>query len=234
MWLHVDGSWGGAVCFSARHAHRLDGCALADSVTLTPHKMLGVPMTCSFLLTGDLRAFRAANALRAGYLFHGPESPDDVWDLADLTMQCGRRGDALKLALSWVYYGARGFERAVDHAFDMALRLTALVRADPCFELVSPDPPPCLQVCFYYAPGRRAAAAAAPDENTARTRAMVQRLVARGFMVDFAPGPRGSMFRVVVNCQTLCGTVDGLFAALQDVGREVCGADDTELSPRTG
>jgi glutamate decarboxylase len=39
-------------------------------------------------------------------------------------------------------------------------------------------------------------------------------------MVDYAPGPKGSFFRVVVNCQTLKGTVDGLVKALEEIGRE--------------
>jgi glutamate decarboxylase len=33
--------------------------------------MLGVPLTCSFLLGRDLRTFVVANRLEAGYLFHG-------------------------------------------------------------------------------------------------------------------------------------------------------------------
>ncbi|KIE02698.1 Pyridoxal phosphate-dependent decarboxylase, partial [Metarhizium majus ARSEF 297] len=193
MWLHVDGSWGGSVCFSAKQRHKLDGAELADSIAINPQKMLNVPMTCSFLLTGD----------------------------------CGRRGDSLKLALAWVYYGSRGFEQGIDHAFDMARRLATLVDGSPSFELVSTNPPPCLQVCFYHAPGGRASDDA--EENTMRTREMVQKLVVRGFMVDFAPGPKGYLFRVVVNCQTLEGTVDGLFKALCDVGQDVCGVDENNL-----
>ena len=218
MWLHVDGSWGGSVCFSAKHRHKLDGCELADSLTINPQKMLNVPMTCSFLLTNDLRRFHAANSLRAGYLFHDPED-DEVWDLADLTLQCGRRADSLKLALAWIYYGASGFEEGIDHAFDMAYHLTSLVERSPDFELISTNPPSCLQVCFYYAPGGQISEK--KEENTRRTRIMVQKMLSRGFMFDFAPGPRGHFFRVVVNCQTLIGTVEGLFKALHEVGQEV-------------
>ncbi|KAK6199057.1 hypothetical protein LQW54_010115 [Pestalotiopsis sp. IQ-011] len=220
LWLHVDGSWGGNAVFSGAQRHKLAGAELADSLTVNPHKMLNVPVTCSFLLTNDLGVFKAANTLAAGYLFHGGEDGDEEhWDLADLTLQCGRRGDALKLALAWVYYGARGFEAQVDHAFAMASHLAGLVSEHPDFALVSSSPPPCLQVCFYYAPGSELAGD--DGENTRRTSEMVRRLVPRGFMVDYAPGPRGSFFRVVVNCQTLPGTVEGLLKALEDVGRQV-------------
>lgn len=225
LWLHIDASWGGNAVFSPAQRHKLDGAELANSLTVNPHKMLNVPVICSFLLTNDLSVFKKANSLPAGYLFHGDddegsdEDNKEYWDLADLTLQCGRRGDALKLALSWVYYGAAGFEKQVDHAFDMASYLATLVADHPNFELLSSNPPPCLQVCFYYAPGGQISEE--KSENTRRTSEMVKKLVPRGFMIDYAPGPRGSFFRVVVNCQTLKGTVEGLLKALQEVGREV-------------
>lgn len=65
LWFHVDGSWGGSVIFSENQKWRLKGVELADSMTVNPHKMLGVPMTCSFLLTPDRRRFRAATQLKA-------------------------------------------------------------------------------------------------------------------------------------------------------------------------
>ena len=229
LWLHVDGAWGGSAVFSARQLARgqLRGVERADSVAVNPHKMLNVPVTCSFLLTPDLRVFHRANTLPAGYLFHGGGGGDDAddttntttWDLADQTLQCGRRGDALKLALAWTYYGTAGLAARVDAGFAAAARLAELVQASPDLALLSPRPPPCLQVCFYYAPGGRVAEAAA--ENTRRTREIAARLVPRGFMVDYAPGPSGSFFRVVVNSQTLRGTLEGLVRALGEVGREV-------------
>jgi hypothetical protein len=51
------------------------------------------------------------------------------------------------------------------------------------------------------------------------TKEMVRRMLPRGSMFDFAPGPSGHLFRVVVNSQTLFSTVDGLFGGLQEVGR---------------
>ncbi|KAL1838420.1 hypothetical protein VTJ49DRAFT_2672 [Mycothermus thermophilus] len=246
LWLHVDASWGGPAIFSRRHRHKLAGAHLADSLTVNPHKMMNVPVTCSFLLGPDTAIFHRANTLPAGYLFHGPAEPEaknstngceatpstiafdapeapEVWDLADLTLQCGRRADSLKLALAWVYYGSAGFERQVDGAFEVAAHMAALVADHPDLELVSSNPPPCLQVCFYYAPGGKVAEDVAV--NTRRTRTIVQKLVGKGYMVDYAPGEKGSFFRVVVNCQTLKGTVEGLVKAIGEVGKEVVGEE---------
>lgn len=217
MWMHVDASWGGPVVFSARQRHKMQGSHLADSLTVNPHKMMNVPTTCSFLLGPDVRIFNRANSTDAGYLFHG-NADQEPWDLADLTLQCGRRGDSLKLALAWLYYGADGFERQIDHAFAMASYLCQLVQETGNFHMLSSDPPPCLQVCFYHAPGGVLADDAA--ENTKRTKSMAERLVHRGFMVDYAPGDKGSFLRVVVNVQTLETTIQGLARAIDEVAAE--------------
>ena len=66
LWLHVDGSYGGSFVFSDRLKQgRLDGTELVDSITVNPHKMLAIPVTCSFLLGKDLREFHAAMTLPA-------------------------------------------------------------------------------------------------------------------------------------------------------------------------
>lgn len=169
-----------------------------------------------------MSVFHKANTLPAGYLFHS-SAPSDVWDLADLTLQCGRRADSLKLALAWIYYGAEGFGRQIEAAFELAAYFAGLLERSGNFVLVSENPPPCLQVCFYYAPGGRLRGTG--EGNTEVTRGMVERLVRRGYMVDYAPDvskeSRGSFFRVVVNAQTLRGTVEGLVKGLEAVGREV-------------
>ncbi|KAI1305138.1 glutamate decarboxylase [Xylaria venustula] len=227
LWMHVDASWGGPVAFSSAQRHKLAGVERANSITVNPHKMMNVPITCSFLLTNDLAVFHHANTLPAGYLFHSDDDDADTevatekeyWDLADLTLQCGRRGDSLKLALAWIYYGAAGFEEQIDHAFDIAAQLSSLIEKADDFALLSSNPPPCLQVCFYHAPGGVLDSNA--EANTARTKAVVRKLVGRGFMVDYAPGEKGSFFRVVVNCQTRQTTIEGLLKALNEVGKEV-------------
>ncbi|RDW67852.1 hypothetical protein BP6252_09248 [Coleophoma cylindrospora] len=217
LWMHVDGSWGGSVILSSKQKQKLAGVELANSLAVNPHKMLGVPVTCSFLLGPDLRTFHKANTLPAGYLFHEVNDGGDVWDLADLTLQCGRRGDSLKLALAWIYYGASGFESQIDHSFSIASYLTTLIQENPDLILVSENPPPCLQVCFYYAPGGRLHAE--ESKNTEVTSRISQKLIRAGFLVDYAPGDQGSFFRAVVNLQTRRGTVEGLVKAIIEAGK---------------
>lgn len=239
LWLHVDASWGGPVMFSPTHRSKLRGSEHVDSFAVCPHKMLGVPLTCSFLLGQDLRQFRKGMSLPAEYLFHGDDLVTDAeglsiqdehgsdnfrecWDLADLTPQCGRRGDSLKLALTWLYYGTSGLAAHIDQGFAAAALLAKLVSEDSRFRLVSENPPPCLQVCFYYVGDKKEA----DKEGLAATRSrvtaeIVKRLVPRGFMTDYAPGECGKFLRVVVNGQTRASTVEGLVRAIAEVGEEV-------------
>lgn len=221
LWLHIDGSWGGSVIFNTALASaRLDGCELADSIAINPHKMLGAPMTCSFLLGQDMRTFHNALTLPAGYLFHNDGADvNDIYDLADLTPQCGRRGDALKMFLMLQYYGPQYFSDLVARGFENAQYLLKALKEDGNFLTISPEPVPCLQVCFYFARGGEFGGDA--DANGRMTSEIAHRLIPRGFMIDFAPGEKGKFFRVVVNGGTRKGTLDGLVKALVETAAQL-------------
>jgi glutamate decarboxylase len=221
LWLHIDGSWGGPVIFNKElAATRLDGCELADSIAMNPHKMLGAPMTCSFLLGKDMRTFHNALTLPAGYLFHNEGADvNDIYDLADLTPQCGRRGDALKMFLMLQYYGPTYFSDLVARGFSNAEYLLAALKKEGNFLTISPEPVPCLQVCLYFA--RNGQLGEDAEKNGNATSDIAHRLIPRGFMIDFAPGERGKFFRVVVNGGTRRGTLDGLVKALVETAGEL-------------
>ncbi|ETI24826.1 hypothetical protein G647_04196 [Cladophialophora carrionii CBS 160.54] len=283
LWMHIDGAWGGSFVFSdSLRSRTLRGCDLADSIAINPHKMMGVPVTCSFLLLKDLKHAHMANTLRAGYLFHdnagddvdssantvsvtNGEHPDndDDWtppdDLADLTLQCGRRGDSLKLFLSWQYYGTAGYASKVENAYSVACYTADLVDKHPNLLLVSTNPPPCLQICFYFAPGKRmvhapsdiprrnggshnedpkSQAARLGKRNSAVTSRIAHALISRGFMVDYAPAlshevDKGAFFRVVVNISTTRETVERLVHEIDLAGR-LAVPGDSETIPNSG
>ena len=202
---------------------------------MCPHKMLGVPLTCSVLLGKDLREFQRAMTLPAGYLFHenddfesgaarqngteeNKDEQEDFYDLADLTPQCGRRGDVLKFALHWVYYGTSGIGAYIDNAFETTAYLTSLITKNARFTLISESPPPCLQVCFYLG---KHSGAGCMSKNSRITETVTKRLVKKGFMIDYAPGEEGKFFRVVVNGKTTVQTVERLVAAIEEAGSEI-------------
>lgn len=226
IWFHIDGSWGGNAVFSETHrASKLAGAHRANSITVNPHKALGVPTTCSFLLFPDERILQEANSLKAPYLFHSSSSNEENFDLADGTMGCGRRPDAVKLYLGWNWYGTAGYGARIDHAMRLSEYLAGSVRGRSGFTLVSEFPPPFLQVCFYYSPTGVLSDSA--DENTRITRQLVHKLHGSGkFLVDYAPEggakSRGEFFRVVVNSPILSSkTVDSLLELIEKIGTEL-------------
>ncbi|KAI5283702.1 hypothetical protein KEM52_003270 [Ascosphaera acerosa] len=128
----------------------------------------------------------------------------------------------------------------IDRACAVAAHLASLVDQSSSFRLVSENPPPCLQVCFYYAPLKQLVWPAGEEteegvvltprergrRNSAITEAITRALVPLGFMLDFAPPSGGDaasegdgkFFRCVVNGGTKPGTVEALLRAIQDVG----------------
>lgn len=202
LWFHIDGSWGGNIAFSEKFKYKLAGSERANSITVNPHKALGVPTTCSFLLFPDQRVLQEANSLQAPYLFHNNFSSEENYDLADGTMGCGRRPDALKLYLGWRWFGTQGYRDRIDHAMRHSQYLAEQILNRADFVLVSEFPPPFLQTCFYYAPDGKLSTNA--SINTEITRSIASKLHQTGkFLVDYAPengsSGRGEFFRVVVN-----------------------------------
>jgi glutamate decarboxylase len=139
--------------------------------------------------------------------------------LADLTPQCGRKGDSLKLFLGWTYYGREGYARQLEHGYTMANYLLDVVEKRPDFVLVSRRPLPAFQVCFYWA--RNGQLSINKEASTEETKKIAKELIARGFMVDFAPGEKGMYFRIVVNKDTRPDTIDGLVDTIEVIAKDL-------------
>ena len=153
LWLHIDGAWGGPVLFSRQYEHLLAGSELADSFTWDAHKLLGIPLVCSFFLTKEKGILLdACSSSGTDYIFH--EDENSTYDLGPISLQCGRKVDAFKLWLSWQYHGRSGYETRVDRLFELAKYATQWVRNCDRLELVLE--PTFLNVCFRYNPSDRA------------------------------------------------------------------------------
>lgn len=142
-WMHVDGALGGSVLMSKKHRHLLDGCELADSFTWNAHKMMGVPLPCSVILTKEQGLLDKHFSETATYLF---QTDADDLNPGNRSIQCGRRNDALKLWAAWLYHGDEGFQERIDHLFELAQYAATKIEADPAFELLAD--PSSINVCF--------------------------------------------------------------------------------------
>jgi hypothetical protein len=103
----------------------------------------------------------------------------------------------------------------LEHAFDTAQYFLHLLQKNPNFVLVSTDPLPCLQVCFYWAKDGKLRKS---DQNSMVTQKIARDLIPRGWMIDYAPGEKGKFLRVVISIQTRQETVEGLVKAIVDIG----------------
>ncbi|ORX88179.1 PLP-dependent transferase [Basidiobolus meristosporus CBS 931.73] len=225
LWFHVDGSWGGSVMFSNKLRHLIDGSELADSYTINPHKMLGIPLQCSYLLTKDPHVLQKFNALNAEYLFHG-----EHYDLGDGTVGCGRRPDAVKMFLAWKYRGAKGFEIRVDRGFDLAQYMYHKLSEHPRFRLVAK--PVNLNVCFWYIPesldlSLEKINAEVFGNHLAQVTKEIHAYMRRSgrFMFDYAPlhhpEPLPIFFRIITHPRLTFDEVDELVKTIAEVGEKI-------------
>jgi glutamate/tyrosine decarboxylase-like PLP-dependent enzyme len=214
LWLHVDASLGGTVLFSERHRQLMAGVERAHSVTWNPHKMMGVPLACSATLMREPGSLRSTNGMGADYLFHGKS--DACYDLGDMSLQCGRRVDSLKLWFSWQAHGDNGFARRVDHLFEMAGRFHELLEARSGFELVRE--PQSINICFRYVPTRlRELTVTERCEAVATCTTRVrEKLAEQGrFLVNYATIDGSPAYRMVlVNPQA---TEEDMVALLEEI-----------------
>lgn len=87
VWFHADACHGGSLIFNDElRARHLDGIALADSVSLDPHKGLFTPYPCSYVV------FRERGVLTQFSRHEEAVLGDNCWDLGLITPFLGSRG----------------------------------------------------------------------------------------------------------------------------------------------
>ena len=145
IWLHVDGAYCGSVLLSAEYKHLIDGVEEVDSFTLNAHKMLGTPLGCSLIVVKDKKHLHDSFSNDASYLY---QTDHDDFNLGKMSLQCGRRNDALKLWVLWKSIGTNGLEALVDKQFKLADVARDYVRAHPDYTDYSVDA--SVSVCFNY------------------------------------------------------------------------------------
>ena len=145
LWLHVDGAFGGTALWSNELKVLCAGLERADSFTWDAHKAMGLPLTCSALLTRDPHAPARALAEQASYLF---QTDADLLNPGTRSLQCGRRNDALKLWAAWQYHGDDGWTARTDRLWTLAQALTELIKRRPQLQLLME--PQYFNVSFEY------------------------------------------------------------------------------------
>jgi len=128
-WLHVDAAHGASVLLLPSLRHLVDGLDLADSLSWDPHKMMWMPLSLGAVLVRDGVWLRRAFAADAPYLFHGSSD-----NLGEMTIQCSKRADAVKLWLTLQIAGTEPIVHALEHVTAMTRYLYERVAASNDFE----------------------------------------------------------------------------------------------------
>lgn len=172
VWLHVDAAHGGALAFSARHRHLLNGVEMADSVVCDAHKMMFVPALCAMLFYRNREHRIATFHQDAPYLFD-PSVPDlRDYDSGVVNLECTKRAAAFGAWGVWSLFGPQLFTDLVDVTIDLAQKFHTMLAAAEDFEPL--HEPQCNIVAFRYLPLElRGAPAARVDALQLRLRRAV-------------------------------------------------------------
>jgi aromatic-L-amino-acid/L-tryptophan decarboxylase len=135
LWFHVDGAYGAFGVLDPAIAARYRGMERADSLTLDPHKWLGVPVDAGCALVRRADDLRDAFSMVPPYLRQ--DTGAEVGTFAEHGFEQTRPFRALK---TWATIAARGRSGIVDQvvrANALARELAALVEQEPALELAA-------------------------------------------------------------------------------------------------
>lgn len=145
LWLHVDGAYCGGVLFSKQYKHLLESIEKSDSFSFNAHKMLGTPLSCSMIVVKEKAHLVHSFSHDANYLY---QTDVDEFNPGKVSMQCGRRNDALKFWTLWKSVGTTGLAKLVEQEFFLADIARNYVRNHPDYTLYSFDS--SISICFNY------------------------------------------------------------------------------------
>ncbi len=145
LWLHVDGAYCGSVLFTDTYKHLIDGVDLVDSFSVNAHKMLCTPLSCSIIVVQDEKYLYESFSNDASYLY---QTDHDDFNLGKMSLQCGRRNDALKFWTLWKSIGSKGLKNIVDKQFHLADVARSYIGNHEDYTLYSYDE--SVSICFNY------------------------------------------------------------------------------------
>jgi L-2,4-diaminobutyrate decarboxylase len=147
IWLHVDGAHGGAVVFSDKYKHLVNGLNRADSTIIDLHKMMMMPaLATAVIFKNGNDGFQTFHQ-KAQYLWDNPESYD-WFNSGKRTFECTKLMMSVKIYVTLRTYGVQLLSDNVDILHDLAANFAQLIQQSQQFELAVW--PQSNIVCFRY------------------------------------------------------------------------------------
>ena len=171
LWFHVDGAYGAFGVLDPAIAGRYRGMERADSLTLDPHKWLGVPVDAGCALVRRPDDLREAFSIVPPYLRQ--DTGAEVGTFAEYGLEQTRPFRALKTWATIAARGRAGIVAQVVRANALARELAGLIEQEPSLELAAA--PETSIVAFRARPS-----GCSPDRIEAVNRALPEAVQARG------------------------------------------------------
>src|SRR5262245_4119430 len=219
VWLHVDAAHGGALIFSEKHRHLIDGIAEADSVVCDAHKMMFMPALCAMLFYRHRDHRLATFHQEAPYLFDpaAPELAD--YDSGIVNLECTKRAAAFGVWGIWSLVGPQIFADMVDVTIDLARQFHAMLKVSDDFTPL--HEPQCNIVAFRYSPPELRGA---PAEKVDALQLRLRRAVIESgefYLVQSRIDGRPVLRTTMMNPLTTAGDLQVLLECLRRFGQDL-------------
>ena len=218
LWFHVDGAYGAFGLLDPGIAARYRGMARADSLTLDPHKWLGVPVDAGCALVRRGEDLREAFSVIPAYLRQ--DAGAETGTFAEYGFEQTRPFRALKVWATIAARGRTGIVEQVIRSNALARELAAMVEQETALELAAA--PETSIVAF------RARPPGCPAEQVeAVNRALPEAVQARGraFVTGTVYEDRETLRACIIHPGTTSADLATLIAEVVDASAELvaCG-----------
>lgn len=146
LWYHIDAAHGGPAAFSEKYRFLLNGCALADSITVDAHKMMMTPSLTTMLFFRKAEDSYKTFAQKAQYLWS--DNTEEWYNYGKRTMECTKIMLSTRIYALISAYGMDVFGEYLDQCYDLAKSFAAMINKRTNMELAV-DPQSNI-VCFRF------------------------------------------------------------------------------------
>ncbi len=115
LWFHVDAAWGGAALLLEEYSYLRRGISFADSLSFDPHKWLSIAMGCGMFFVKEGRSLRRAFSIESTAYMPDETQDNEQSEPYRDTLQWSRRFSGLKLFLTLLVHGEKGYSEVLRH-----------------------------------------------------------------------------------------------------------------------